>query len=69
MNNVSGVQKIYGTKHVIHECLDVLVREIVHGVCEHGTKILVEMLHHNEDVGEFLCGWNDNIDELWSEEI
>lgn len=27
------------------------------------------MLHHYEDVGELLRGWNDNIDELWGEEI
>ena len=69
MNNVSGVQKIDGTEHVVHQCLHVLVREIVYGVGEDGAQILVEMLHDDEDVRELLRRRNDDVDELRGEQV
>ena len=55
MNNVSGVQEVDCTEHVVHECLHVLLCELgrVH-ICEDCSQVLVKMLHHDEDVGELL---------------
>lgn len=69
MNNVSRMQKMNCAEHVIHQCFDVLLRKVVHGVGEDGAQILVEMLHHDEDVGELLDGRNHNIDQFWREQV
>lgn len=73
MNNVSRMQKVNCTQHIVHQCLHMLLSELtwVH-VGEHCAKVLVEVLHHYEDVGELLVlglTGDNNVKQLRSEQI
>ena len=76
MHNVGCVKEVHGAEEVIHNRYDVLLRErVVLDSREHAAEVLVKVLHDDEDVVEvsisILCllRWNDDVHQLWSEQI
>jgi hypothetical protein len=74
MHNISCVKEVHCTKEIVHNRYNMLLCErVVLNSSEDATKILVEVLHDNENVIEVaisvlcLLRRNDDVHQLGSE--